>query len=92
MTEKTSTPEDSIHNLRIVIEALQNEGLPDHASLVEDGISQIERMRTALQIVAMMIKGEMIEAAIVDMSMRSLGDVVNSALSPITSTDSETAK
>jgi hypothetical protein len=74
MTEKTSTPEDSIHNLRLVIEALEAEGtFSGDVRLAEDGISQIERMRAALQIVAMMIK------------------VVNSALSPITSTEERPA-
>lgn len=45
MTEKTSTPEDSIHNLRLVIEALEAEGVGRHVSFVEDGIAQIERLR-----------------------------------------------
>jgi hypothetical protein len=47
MTEKISTPEDSIHNLCIVIEALEAEGLQCHVSLVEDGIWQIERLSNA---------------------------------------------
>jgi hypothetical protein len=49
MTEKTSTPEDSIHNLRIASEALKDQGFHRHAELVEDGIWQIERLRAQVE-------------------------------------------
>lgn len=49
MSEKTSTPEDSIHNLRVAIESLKEQGFHTHASLVEDGIWQIERLRAQVE-------------------------------------------